>query len=192
MELIAGVDEAGRGPLAGPVVAAAVILDCRSFPDGINDSKKIPGKARADLYEKIKAEAVAVGVGTAPADVIDRTSIVKATLLAMVEAIAGLGIRPDCVVVDGKDVPGLEIPVVTLIDGDSRCLSVAAASIIAKVTRDRIMDEMDGLYPRYSFAQNKGYGTPDHLEALRRYGPSGIHRLSFAPVASSGEGASEQ
>ena len=188
MELIAGVDEAGRGPLAGPVVAAAVVLDCRDFPEGINDSKKVPEKIRVELYDKIKAGAVATGVGVASADVIDRTSIVKATLLAMVQAIAGLGIRPDCVVVDGKDVPGLEIPVITLIDGDSRCLSVAAASIIAKVTRDRIMDEMDGLYPHYSFAQNKGYGTRDHLEALRHYGPSSIHRLSFAPVASYGEG----
>jgi len=186
--LIAGVDEAGRGPLAGPVVAAAVILDNRKFPEGINDSKKLPEKVRADLYGKIMAGAVAVGVGAAPADVIDRSSIVKATLLAMVEAIAGLGVRPDCVVVDGKDVPGLDLPVITLVDGDSRCLSVAAASIVAKVTRDRIMNEMDGLYPAYSFAQNKGYGTRDHLEALRRHGPSSIHRLTFAPVASFGEG----
>lgn len=186
--MIAGVDEAGRGPLAGPVVAAAVILDNRKFPEGINDSKKLPEKVRADLYGKIMAGAVAVGVGAAPADVIDRSSIVKATLLAMVEAIAGLGVRPDCVVVDGKDVPGLDLPVITLVDGDSRCLSVAAASIVAKVTRDRIMNEMDGLYPAYSFAQNKGYGTRDHLEALRRHGPSSIHRLTFAPVASFGEG----
>jgi len=181
--LVAGVDEAGRGPLAGPVVAAAVILDLRHAPEGIDDSKKLSEGARVRLFDAITRAAVAVGVGVVSAEVVDRANIVGATLEAMKAAVRSLGIVPDCVVVDGNNLPDLQVPTIALVQGDARCLSVAAASIVAKVTRDRIMREMDELYPRYAFARNKGYGTRDHLAALRRYGPSKIHRFSFAPVS---------
>jgi ribonuclease HII len=183
MGLVAGVDEAGRGPLAGPVVASAVILDRRTAPEGINDSKKLCERARARLFDAIRSTAVAVGVGVVSPEVVDRSNIVGATLEAMTTAVRSLGVAPDCVVVDGKNLPQLSVPTIALVQGDARCLSVAAASIIAKVTRDRIMREMDEVYPHYAFARNKGYGTRDHLEALRRYGPSKIHRFSFAPVS---------
>lgn len=183
MGLVAGVDEAGRGPLAGPVVASAVILDRRTAPEGINDSKKLSERARVRLFDAIRSTAVAVGVGVVSPEVVDRANIVGATLEAMTAAVRSLGVVPDCVVVDGKNLPDLPVPTIALVQGDARCLSVAAASIIAKVTRDRIMREMDSVYPHYAFARNKGYGTRDHLEALRKYGPSKIHRFSFAPVS---------
>lgn len=192
MRLVAGVDEAGRGPLAGPVVASAVILDCRRVPPGINDSKRLSAARRQRLHDEIRASAVAVGVGIVPPEVIDGSNILRATLQAMAEAVADLGVAPDCVVVDGKNVPAIDLPVVALVDGDARCLSVAAASIVAKVTRDRIMQEADKVYPRYWFRRNKGYGTRGHLEALRRYGPTSFHRFSFQPVAAlAGEGDAE-
>lgn len=183
MGLVAGVDEAGRGPLAGPVVASAVVLDCRKVPPGINDSKRLSAGRRMQLYDQIRASAVAVGIGVVPPEVIDGSNILEATMRAMAEAIADLGVTPDCVIVDGRDVPEIDLPVIALIDGDARCLSVAAASIIAKVTRDGIMQEADKMYPRYWFRHNKGYGTRGHLEALRKYGPTSFHRFSFEPVA---------
>jgi len=181
--LVAGVDEAGRGPLAGPVVAAAVILDRVTAPEGIDDSKKVSERARTALYEAIRATALAVGIGVVPPEVVDRANVVGATLRAMADAVDSLAVKPDCVVVDGNNLPDLAVPTITLVAGDACCLSVAAASIVAKVTRDRIMQEMDSVYPHYHFARNKGYGTRDHLEALRRHGPSEIHRFSFAPVS---------
>jgi ribonuclease HII len=183
MQLVAGVDEAGVGPLAGPVVASAVILDCRNIPEGIDDSKRVAAAERARLHGLILASAIAVGIGIVPPEVIDRNNILRAALQAMAEAVADLGIAPDCVVVDGRNVPNLDLPVLALVDGDSRCLSVAAASIVAKVTRDMIMLEADKMYPHYLFGRNKGYGTRGHLEALRRYGPTRLHRFSFEPVA---------
>jgi len=192
MRLVAGVDEAGRGPLAGPVVAGAVILDWRRVPAGINDSKKLTPAARTRLFVEIEATAIAIGVGIVPPEVIDRANIVNATLQAMTEAVLSLGLEPDCVIVDGRILPALPMPTIGIIKGDARCVSVAAASIVAKVTRDRIMLDMDLLYPDYSFKRNKGYGTRDHLEALRRYGPTGIHRHSFEPVAAVAGGAGAQ
>ena len=178
------MDEAGRGPLAGPVVAAAVVLDRRRFPQDVNDSKVLSEKTRQRLYSEIMATALAVGVGVVPPQVIDSQNIVRATLQAMSEAVAALELRPECVVVDGRDLPDLAAPVVGLVRGDSRCLSVAAASIVAKVTRDRIMHDLDPVFPGYDFGRNKGYGTRDHIAALARLGPTAIHRFSFQPLAS--------
>jgi ribonuclease HII len=185
MGLVAGVDEAGRGPLAGPVVAGAVILRADRIPPGIKDSKQLSAPARRRAFDDIMAAALAVGVGVIPPEVIDHANIVGATLQAMAEAVRSLGLRPDCVVVDGRDLPDLPVPVIGLIKGDARCVSVAAASILAKVTRDHIMLVMDTVYPQYALARNKGYGTRDHIEALRRYGPTRIHRFSFEPVLAS-------
>jgi ribonuclease HII len=185
MGSVAGVDEAGRGPLAGPVVASAVILRAGRIPPGIRDSKQLSALARARLFDEILAAALAVGVGVVPPEMIDYANIVGATLEAMGKAVRSLRIRPDCVVVDGRDLPDLPVPVIGLIKGDARCVSVAAASIVAKVTRDHIMLIMDTVYPQYFFARNKGYGTRDHIEALRLYGPTRIHRFSFEPVSAS-------
>ena len=171
--------------MAGPVVASAVILDAGRIPPGIKDSKQLTASARARLYDAITARAVGVGVGVVPPEVIDRANILEATLEAMVKAVLSLGTMPDCVVVDGRNLPCLPVPVVGLVKGDSRCVSVAAASIVAKVTRDNIMLAMDAVYPQYGFGRNKGYGTPDHIEALRHYGPTRIHRFSFEPVSAS-------
>ncbi|MFZ1947462.1 MAG: ribonuclease HII [bacterium] len=182
--IVAGVDEAGRGPLAGPVVAAAVVLDRRRFPQDVNDSKALSEKTRLRLYSEIVATALAVGVGVVPPRVIDCRNIVRATLQAMTDAVEALSIRPEGVVVDGRDLPDLAVPVIGLVRGDSRCLSVAAASVVAKVTRDRIMQDLDLVYPGYDFGQNKGYGTRDHIAALMRRGPTAIHRFSFEPLAS--------
>jgi len=183
MRLVAGVDEAGRGPLAGPVVAGAVILDPACVPAGIRDSKQLSERARTRLFDEIVEAAIAVGVGVVAPEVIDRVNILKATLEAMAESVRGLEVQPDCVIVDGRSLPDLETPTVALVRGDARCVSVAAASIVAKVTRDRIMVEMDEIHPQYRFARNKGYGTRDHLEALRRFGPTPVHRFSFRPVS---------
>jgi ribonuclease HII len=182
--LIAGVDEAGRGPLAGPVVASAVILSPDSIPPGIRDSKKLTARRRLDLFGRIRRSAISIGVGIVSARAIDRVNILEATKWAMIEAVQSLKIPCDGVLVDGRALPEMAVPVIGLIKGDDRCVSVAAASIIAKVTRDRLMVTMDGLYPRYRFRSHKGYGTPAHMEALRRYGPSRIHRFSFEPVSS--------
>jgi len=179
---IAGIDEAGRGPLAGPVVAAAVILPLTNAPPGIQDSKRLTAKKRESLFAEIQGHALGIGVGIVGPDEIDTLNIRKATLLAMKKAVKALPVSPDFCIVDGID----EIPIATpqspLIGGDRRCLTVAAASIIAKVTRDRIMLDYHEKYPDYGFDQNMGYGTKQHREALKRIGPSPIHRRSFRGV----------
>ena len=178
---LAGVDEAGRGPLAGPVVAAAVILDRRRVPRGIDDSKKLTAEARADLCRKIRAVAH-VGVGIATVEEIDEINILWATMLAMERAVSALGIEPAMILVDGNRCPRWQRPSIWVIGGDALCLSIAAASIVAKEERDRMMADYDAHHPGYGWSRNKGYGTPAHLEALSRLGPSPLHRKSFAPI----------
>jgi ribonuclease HII len=178
---VAGIDEAGRGPLAGPVVAAAVILDPKSLPKGVRDSKQLPPERREELYAII-IERAEVGLGVVEVDEIDRINILNATFLAMVKAIAGLRRAPALALIDGHIAPKLSCAAQCIIDGDAKSLSVAAASIIAKVTRDRIMMALDSAFPNYGFASHKGYSTPEHYDALRRYGPCLHHRRSFAPV----------
>jgi ribonuclease HII len=177
-----GIDEAGRGPWAGPVVAAAVILDATRFPEGLNDSKKLTEAKRESLFDPIKALAD-VGVGMASVEEIDRLNILQANHLAMQRAVAALKSKPTLALVDGNRVPPLSIRVQTIVRGDAKCLSIAAASIIAKVTRDRMMVDLDNRYPGYGFARHKGYGTSAHSQALQRLGPCPIHRKSFAPIA---------
>ncbi|MDH7570618.1 MAG: ribonuclease HII [Armatimonadota bacterium] len=179
---VAGVDEAGRGPIAGPVVAAAVILPFPCPIAGIDDSKRLSPARREALNEAIHQHAIAVGVGTAGAALIDRINILEATRLAMRQALAALEPAPDAVLVDAVRLPELPWPHYAVIGGDRLCLSVAAASIVAKVTRDRLLRELDQRYPQYGFAQHKGYPTPQHLECLVRYGPCPEHRRTFAPV----------
>lgn len=181
-EPVVGVDEAGRGPLAGPVVAAAVILSRASCPPGIDDSKRLCEAAREGLYARIRAEA-AVGVGMAEVEEIDRINIFQATMLAMTRAVEALGLEPAVVLVDGNHLPKWRYPARAVIGGDALCMSIAAASIIAKVTRDRMMRDYDATFPGYGWGRNKGYGTPDHRAALIRLGPTPLHRRSFAPVA---------
>lgn len=177
--LICGIDEAGRGPLAGPVVAGAVILpkDCEILY--LNDSKKLSPARREALYDEIMDKAVAVGVGMAGPARIDEINILQATYEAMREALAKLGTVPDLLLNDAVTIPEVRIPQVPIIKGDARSVSIAAASIIAKVTRDRLMVQYDEILPGYGFAQNKGYGSKAHIEALKRLGPSVIHRRSF-------------
>lgn len=179
---MAGVDEAGRGPLAGPVVAAAVILPVPCPIEGIHDSKRLTPRQRDHLYDAICAHAEAVAVGIADAQTIDRVNILQATRLAMRDAVRNLCTAPDCVLVDALTIPDIPFAQHAIIHGDSLCLSVAAASIIAKVTRDRILKQLDQQYPGYGFASNKGYPTPDHLAAIARLGVCPEHRRSFAPV----------
>ncbi len=178
-EYIAGIDEVGRGPLAGPVVTCAVILpkDCDLLY--INDSKKLSEKKREELYDKIMAEAIAVGIGIEEHTVIDDINILQATYSAMRKAIEALKVKPDLLLNDAVKIPGVDITQVPIIKGDAKSISIAAASIVAKVTRDRMMVEYDKIYPGYDFAGNKGYGSPVHLEALKKIGPSPIHRQSF-------------
>ncbi|MCS7091102.1 MAG: ribonuclease HII [Verrucomicrobiota bacterium] len=191
---IAGVDEAGRGPLAGPVVAAAVILPSRWWQTGqvdpalagLNDSKQLTAAAREAFYETLVSHAeISWAVGMASVEEIDQFNILQATYRAMQRAVAGLQSPPDHVLVDGRPVPCFNVPSTALVRGDGRSLSIGAASIIAKVTRDRLMGQLDRQYPGYGFAIHKGYPTPQHLEAIRRLGPSPVHRVSFAPVRSS-------
>ena len=177
--IIAGIDEAGRGPLAGPVVAAAVILPKDHPILYVNDSKQLSEKKREQLYEEIMKEAPAVGVGMASEKVIDEINILQATYEAMRQAVSKLKIRPAGTLNDAVTIPGLELRQVPIIKGDAKSASIAAASIIAKVTRDRIMKEYDSLYPEYGFARHKGYGSQEHIEALKKYGPCPIHRLTF-------------
>ena len=179
--LVCGIDEAGRGPWAGPVVAAAVVLDPKCIPDGLNDSKKLSEARRAALFEPIMASS-RVGIGIAEVDRIDRDNILQATLWAMAQALDQIG-GVALALVDGNRAPALPCPVQTIIEGDAKSLSIAAASIIAKVTRDRIMVGHDQAYPGYGFARHKGYGTAMHQEALRRHGVTPLHRTSFAPIA---------
>lgn len=179
---IAGIDEAGRGPLAGPVVAAAVILPDGVRIAGVNDSKKLSPQARERLFDAIKAQALAVGIGMAGPELIDRINILQATRYAMLEAVTKLSQQPDYLLIDGISTIDSKIPQKTIKKGDSLSHSIAAASIIAKVSRDRLMCDMDTLYPGYGFAGHKGYGSASHLEAIRLLGPTAIHRLTFGGV----------
>ena len=176
---ICGIDEAGRGPFAGPVVAGAVILPKGSRILYVNDSKKLSEKKREELYDVIMNEAVAVGVGIVGPERIDEVNILNATYEAMHQAINNLGVTPDILLNDAVDIPGIDIKQVPIIKGDAKSLSIASASIIAKVTRDRLMVEYDQILPEYGFASNKGYGSAEHIAALKKYGPSPIHRRSF-------------
>jgi ribonuclease HII len=178
---VAGIDEAGRGPWAGPVVAAAVILDPDALPLGVNDSKKLTPETRAELYDIILSVAE-VGVGIIDVSVIDRDNILQATYAAMIQAVSGLKRVPLLALIDGNRGPKLACLTETIIEGDGKCMSIAAASIVAKVTRDRMMIDLDRQCPGYGFAQHKGYGTPEHQAALCRLGPSAHHRRSFEPI----------
>lgn len=180
--LIAGIDEAGRGSLSGPVVAAAVILPCQLFIPYIKDSKKLTSQKRTELYFSILNKARNVGIGIVEAKIIDRINIAQASFLAMKKAILDLKEVPDYLLVDGFNIPHLNIPQLPLIRGEDKSISIAAASIIAKVYRDNIMVKFDQKYPKYLFKKNKGYGTEEHLEALLKYGPSEIHRKSYKRV----------
>lgn len=179
---IAGVDEAGRGPLAGPVVAAAVMLDPGRPVPGLADSKRLSARRRAALAAEVRVRARAVAVAAVEADEIDRLNVLQATLAAMRQAVAALAPAPRAVLVDGNRCPELDVPARAIVGGDAREPAIAAASIVAKVERDRIMTALDGVHPGYGFGAHKGYGTRAHLEALRRLGPCAAHRRSFAPV----------
>lgn len=179
---IAGIDEAGRGPLAGPVVAAAVVLQENRLIPGVDDSKKLSASRRNSLYDRIMAEAVSVGVGISDSRTVDRINILQATLRAMEAAVNGLNLFPDCLLIDGISKISLDIHQKTIKKGDSLSLSIAAASIIAKVTRDRMMEEYDREYPGYGFSGHKGYGSASHLAAIAALGPTPIHRLTFRGV----------
>lgn len=183
-KLVAGVDEVGRGPLAGPVVVAAVILPHDCFIEKLNDSKKLSEATREKLYDEILAKAVAVSRAVIDEKTIDRINIYQATMNGMYEAIFGLNPQPEEVLIDAVKLNRLEIPSTSIIKGDAKSASIAAASIVAKVERDRMMKEMDKIYPEYEFAKNKGYGTAEHLAALRKYGACKIHRRSFEPIKS--------
>ena len=177
--LIGGIDEAGRGPLAGPVAAGAVILPADHDILYLNDSKKLSEKKRDMLFDQIKEEAVAWAVGLVEPARIDEINILQATYEAMRLAIRQLKVQPSVLINDAVTIPNVEIPQIPVVKGDAKCISIAAASILAKVTRDRIMEEMDGLYPEYGFAKHKGYGTKEHMDAIRTHGPCPIHRRSF-------------
>ena len=179
---IAGLDEAGRGPLAGPVVAAAVILPSRCRLVGVNDSKQVPESERTRLYEVIVRRARGIGVGIATEREIDHLNILEATRLAMRRAVALLTPPADCLLIDALSLPDVGIPSRSIIKGDTLSLSIAAASIVAKVTRDRMMAAYHWAYPDYNFLSHKGYGTEEHLQRLAQYGPCAIHRRTFAPV----------
>ena len=176
---ICGIDEAGRGPLAGPVVAGAVILPKDETILYLNDSKKLSPKKRDSLYDEIMEKAVAVGIGMASPARIDEINILQATYEAMREAVGKLAVNPDILLNDAVTIPGVEIPQVPIIKGDGKSISIAAASIVAKVTRDRLMEEYDQVLPGYGFAKHKGYGTKEHIQALKNLGPTPIHRQSF-------------
>jgi ribonuclease HII len=190
--MVAGVDEAGRGPLAGPVVAAVVVLTPESEKiilaseelQKIKDSKLIPAKKREELFELIKTSFPEIGVGICDHETIDRVNILQATFLAMKMAVTNLKNKPDIVLIDGKfPIPNSSLRQEAIIDGDALVFSIAAASIVAKVTRDRIMDELHEKYPQYGFNNHRGYGTKEHMEALKKYGPCPVHRKTFKPVS---------
>lgn len=178
-KIICGVDEAGRGPLAGPVYAAAVILEKGQTIEGVNDSKKLSEKKRELLFDKIINECKDYSIGTASEKEIDELNILQATFLAMKRAVDGLSIKPDCALVDGNQIPNLDCDVTTVVKGDAKSESIAAASILAKVSRDRYMLEMAEKYPQYGFEKHKGYGTKLHYEMIEKYGICDIHRKSF-------------
>jgi ribonuclease HII len=184
--LAAGVDEAGRGPAAGPVVAAAVVLDRAAAPEGLDDSKALTRPARERLFEALLGAAAAgraqIGIGAAEPEEIDRANILEATMRAMARAVGQLAVAPDVALVDGDRAPSLSCRVRTIVSGDALCVSIAAASIVAKVIRDRLMDEAHGRWPAYGFDRHAGYPTADHRAALAALGPCPIHRRSWAPV----------
>ena len=182
--LVAGVDEAGRGPLAGPVAVAAVILPHEAHLPRINDSKKLSATVREELFAQIVAIAISYHVALIDADTIDCMNILQATRMGMYEAIATLTPAPDEVLIDAVELPKLSMPSQSIIKGDAKSASIAAASILAKVTRDRLMDEYDSTYPNYGFVKHKGYGTREHIEAIRAYGVCPLHRKSFEPIRS--------
>ncbi len=184
---VVGIDEAGRGPLAGPVVAAAVILAPDRRIRGLADSKLLTPERREELFQVIHEQALAIGVGVVDHETIDRINILEATRRAMAAALAALAVLPELVITDFVALPALPCPQRNLVAGDRRCASVAAASIVAKVTRDRLMLEADGRFPDYGFARHKGYATAEHLAALDRHGPCAIHRRTFAGVWRQGE-----
>lgn len=179
VNILCGVDEAGRGPLAGPVCAAAVVLPRGLEIPGLNDSKKLSEKKREALYDVIISSAAAYGIAFADVEEIERLNILHATFLAMNRAIAQLSVRPELALIDGNRDSDIEVPSRCIVKGDSRCADIAAASILAKVTRDRYMVKMAEQYPQYGFEQHKGYGTKQHYAALREYGATPIHRMSF-------------
>ena len=181
LKLIAGIDEAGRGPWAGPVVSAVVVLNEKNIPDGLNDSKKISEKKRLSLYSSIY-NLHSVGVGISSIEEIDRMNVLQATFLSMSRAITDLNFRPDHVLVDGNLDPGLNVKTKCIIKGDSISISIAAASVVAKVTRDNLMLKLDKEFPNYNWKKNKGYGTAEHRNALELYGPCKYHRKSFSPI----------
>jgi len=187
IEAVAGVDEAGVGPMAGPVVAAAVIFSPETFIKGVHDSKQLTPERREELFTPIRERAIAVGIGMASVLEIDRLNIYWATMRASRRALDALGLAPRHVLVDGRLIPGLKLPQTRIVGGDRKSFCIAAASIIAKVTRDRMMVAYDAQYPGYGFAQHKGYCTNDHMELLRELGPSPIHRRSFWPVAAASQ-----
>ena len=181
--LIAGVDEAGRGPLAGPVVAAAVILDDLNPIKGLADSKKLTALKREKLYDEIRAKALCCSIAEASVEEIDALNILQATMLAMRRAVEGLRLKPNKVLVDGNRLPVLDVLAEAIVKGDSKVQAISAASILAKVTRDRWCEQIDHEYPAYGFAKHKGYGTEAHMQALKKHGATPWHRKSFAPVA---------
>ncbi len=182
LRIIAGVDEAGRGPLAGPVLAAAVILDPKAPIAGLDDSKRLSAKRRAELEQRIHRQALAWALGRAEVHEIDRLNILHATLLAMQRAVLALSLLPEQVLVDGNRCPELAVPVQAVVGGDRTVAAISAASVLAKVARDRELLALDRRYPGYGFAKHKGYPTAAHIEALGRLGPTAVHRRSFAPV----------
>jgi ribonuclease HII len=183
--LVAGVDEAGRGPLAGPVVAAAVILDDMNPIRGLNDSKKLSAKRREALFDEIRARALCFAIAEASVQEIDQINILQATLLAMQRAVQGLRLPPKLVLVDGNRIPTLQVRAEAIVKGDALVPAISAASILAKVHRDRLCEEMHQRHPLYGFDQHKGYGTAQHLAALQAHGPADCHRMTFSPVARS-------
>ncbi|HXY53316.1 MAG TPA: ribonuclease HII [Nitrospirota bacterium] len=180
---IAGLDEAGRGPLAGPVVAAAVVLPVGLLIPGLKDSKQVPEQDRERLFDKIREQATCYSIGIVDERTIDDVNILRATIIAMERALETLALRPDYLLIDALILPRVPLPQKPLIKGDCRSHSIAAASILAKVTRDRLMLELHEKFPQYNFQKNKGYGTREHMELLRRHGPCDAHRKSFNPVA---------
>lgn len=181
-EIVAGIDEVGRGPLAGPVVTAAVVIDADFDLIDVNDSKKLSAQKRLELYPRIFEEAVDIAVGVKSAQIIDEINIYEADRLAMAEAVEDLSIKPDALLVDAMDVP-VDLPQNKLIKGDAKSNSIAAASIVAKVFRDKLMSDYAKIYPEYHFELNAGYGTKEHIAAIKKYGPTPIHRKTFAPVS---------
>ncbi|MGA8793124.1 ribonuclease HII [Candidatus Binatus sp.] len=183
IDAVAGVDEAGVGPMAGPVIAAAVVFAPEIFISGVHDSKQLTHERREELFTSIRDRAIAVGVGIAEVNEIDRLNIYWATMSASRRALSALNLAPGHVLVDGRLIAGLQLPQTRIVGGDRKSFCIAAASIVAKVTRDRMMVDLDAIYPGYGFAQHKGYCTSEHMQSLAKLGPSPIHRRSFWPVA---------